>query len=102
MNEQIAIELFPANICLFKVNRKNTRKRCEIVLKVNKKTPELRQWRRSGVLIVSVEHISHLCLVFLLLTLNKRMLAGFKRLDYKDLEHISLIIILRNIKAQVD
>ena len=82
MNEQIAIELFPANICLFKVNRKNTRKRCEIVLKVNKKTPELRQWRRSGVLIVSVEHISHLCLVFLLLTLNKQMLAGFKRLDY--------------------
>ena len=27
-------------------------------------------WRRSGVFIVNFEHISHLVLVFLLLTLN--------------------------------
>ena len=37
--------------------------------KVNKK-PERRQWRRSGVFIVNFVHISHLVLVFLLLTLN--------------------------------
>ena len=30
----------------------------------------LYQWRRSGVFIVNFEHISHLVLVFLLLTLN--------------------------------
>ena len=30
-----------------------------------------RQWRRSGVFIVNLEHISHLVLVFLLLTLSK-------------------------------
>ena len=35
------------------------------------KTPERRQTRRSGVLIVNFEHMSHLFLVFLLLTLNK-------------------------------
>ena len=29
-----------------------------------------RQWRRSGVFIVNFEHISHLVLVFVLLTLN--------------------------------
>ena len=29
------------------------------------------QWRRSGVFIVNFEHISHLVLLFLLLTLNK-------------------------------
>ena len=40
------------------------------------KTPERRQWRRSGVSIVNFEHISHLLLVFLLWTLNKSMLAG--------------------------
>ena len=34
------------------------------------KTPEWRQWHRSGVFIVNFEHISHLALVFLLLTLN--------------------------------
>ena len=28
-------------------------------------------WRRSGVFIVNFEHISHLVLVFLLLTLNR-------------------------------
>ena len=35
------------------------------------KTPEPRQWRRSGVFIVKFEHISHLALVFLLLTLRR-------------------------------
>ena len=34
------------------------------------KAPERRQWRCSGVFIVNFEHISHLVLVFLLLTLN--------------------------------
>ena len=29
-----------------------------------------RHWRRSGVFIVNFEHISHLVLLFLLLTLN--------------------------------
>ena len=31
---------------------------------------ERRQWRRSGIFIVNFEHIPHLVLVFLLLTLN--------------------------------
>ena len=44
----------PANTYLFKVNNKNTS-----------------QWRRSGVFIVNFEHISHLFLMFLLLTLEK-------------------------------
>ena len=30
--------------------------------------PERRQWLRSGIFIVNFEHISHLVLVFLLLT----------------------------------
>ena len=34
-----------------------------------------RHWRRSGVFIVNFEHISHLFLVFLLLTLNMQMPA---------------------------
>ena len=57
---------------LFKVNNRNTRKKCEICSKLTIKTPER---RRSGVFIVNFEHISHLFLVFLLLTLNKKMLA---------------------------
>ena len=36
---------------------------------VNSKTPERRQWHRSGVFIVNFEHISRLVLV-LLLTMN--------------------------------
>ena len=35
-------------------------------------------WRRSGVFIVNFEHVSHLFLVFLLLTFNKKMLAGLR------------------------
>ena len=37
------------------------------MFKVNNKE---RQWRRSGIFIVNFEHISHLVLMFLLLTLN--------------------------------
>ena len=39
--------------------------------KLTIETPERRHWRRSGVFIVNFEHISHLVLVFLLLTLNR-------------------------------
>ena len=39
----------PANICLLKVNNRNTRKRCEIYSKLTIKTSERRHPRRSGV-----------------------------------------------------
>ena len=63
--------LYPANIYLFKVNNRNTRKRCEICSKLTIKTPEKRQRRRSRVFIVNFEHTLHLFLMILLLTLNK-------------------------------
>ena len=62
---------FPAGIYLLKVNNRNTRIRCEICSKLTIKTPERRHWRSSGVFIVNFEHISHLVLVFLLLTLSR-------------------------------
>ena len=49
---------------------------CEICSKLIIKTIEQRLWDRSGVFIVNFEHITHLFLLFLLLTLNKQMLAG--------------------------
>ena len=61
----------PNNNLMLKVNNKNIRTRCKICSKLTIKTPEQRQWRRSGVFIVNFEHILHLALVFLLLTLNK-------------------------------
>ena len=53
------------------VNNRKTRNRCEICSKLTIKTSERRQWHRSGTFIVNFEHISHLFLVFPLLTLNK-------------------------------
>ena len=61
-----------ANIYFFKVNNRNTRRRCEICSKLTIRTPEWRQWCLSGA-IVNFEHILHLLLLFLLLTLNKKM-----------------------------
>ena len=61
---------FPAGIYLLKVISRNTRTRCEVCSKLIK-TPERRQWRRSGVFIVNFEHISHLVLVLLLVTLSR-------------------------------
>ena len=59
----------PVGIYLLKFNDRNARTRCEICSKLTIKAPE-RQWRRSGVFVVNFEHISHLVLVFMLLTLN--------------------------------
>ena len=60
----------PDNIYLLKVNNRNARAGCKICSKLTIKTPKRRHWRRSGVFIVNFENISHLVLVFLLLTLN--------------------------------
>ena len=54
---------------LLKVNNRNTRTRSGICLKLTIKTQERRHWHRSGIFMVNFEHISHLVLVFLLLTL---------------------------------
>ena len=62
---------YSAKIYLFKVNNKNTRKKCEICSKLTLKTPERCQRRLSVAFVVNFEHISHLLLMFLLLTLNK-------------------------------
>ena len=58
---------------MFKVNNRNTRARCEICSKLTIKTSERRHWYRSGVFVVNFEHISHLVLVILLLSLNRQM-----------------------------
>ena len=62
--------LFLADNNMFKVNNRNTSASCEICSKLTIKIPERRYWRRSGIFIVNFEHISHLVLVFLLLTLS--------------------------------
>ena len=48
---------YQANICLFKVNNRNTRKRYEICSKLTIKTPERRQKRRSDVSVVNFKHL---------------------------------------------
>ena len=50
-----------AGIYLLKVNNRNTRTRCEICSKLTVKLNKV---------IVSFEHISHVVILFLLLTLN--------------------------------
>ena len=50
-------------------------KRYEICSNLTIKTPEWHHWHRSIVCIVNFEHISHIFLKFLLLTLNKLMLT---------------------------
>ena len=46
------------------------------MFKVKIKTPEQRQYCCSGIFIVNLEHISHLFLVFLLLTLTRYLYNG--------------------------
>ena len=53
----------PAGNYMFKVNNINTKTRCEICSKLTIKIPDI--------FIVNFEHILHLALVFVLLTLNR-------------------------------
>ena len=46
--------VYPAGNYMFKVNNRNTKTRCEICSKFTIKTPERRQWRRSGVSVVTL------------------------------------------------
>ena len=83
---------------MFKVNNRNTRRRCEICSKFTIKTPEWRYWRRFGFFTVNFEHISHLVLVFLFFTpcssvsiFNfEQVIAGWVRSwrDYTDLMYV--------------
>ena len=57
------VRRYPAVIYLARVNKSNTRTRCEICSKLTVETPEQRNWRHSGVFIVNFEHILHLVLV---------------------------------------
>ena len=69
--------VYPAGIWKLKVNKKkNTRTTREVSSELTVKTPERRQWRRSGVFTVNFEHISHLVLMFLLLTWHMQLPAG--------------------------
>ena len=58
---------YQACIYLLKVDNKNAKTRFEICSKLEIKTPE---WRRSVAFIVNFGLISHIVLVFLLLTLG--------------------------------
>ena len=66
----------PVGNCMFKVSNRNTRARCEICSRLSLMTLEKLDWRRSGVFNVNFEHISHLVLLFLLLTLRMQMPTG--------------------------
>ena len=61
----------PVVIYLLKVDKESTKTICEICLILTIKTPERRHWRLSGVFIIRFEQISHIVLMFPLLTLNK-------------------------------
>ena len=72
---KIFVSYIIAKIYLLKFNNRNTRKRREVCSKLTIKTSE-QCWRLSGVFIVSFGNISHLFLLFLVLTLDRYMLAG--------------------------
>ena len=60
----------------YKFNNRNNRTKHELCSELTIKTPEQCHWRCCGVFIVNFQHISHLVLVFLLLTWSRLMLAA--------------------------
>ena len=62
---------------MFTVNNWNPRAVGEICSKLTIKTPERRYWRHSSGFICNLEQVSHIVLVFPLLTLNKPTIQRF-------------------------
>ena len=62
---------FPAGNYMFKVNNRNSKTGCEICSRLTIKTPERHHCGRSGVFIVNFDHISHLFVVFLLMSFSR-------------------------------
>ena len=75
----VIFKVYPSRQLDVKISYRKIRTRCEICLKLTIMTTERRHWCRSGVFIVNFEHISHLVLVFLLLTLNIQIPDGVFR-----------------------
>ena len=75
-----SFQTFSTNIFLFKVNKRNTRKKCAICSQLIIKTTKQCHWCRSGIFIVNCEHYSYLfhllSQLFLLLILNREIFAG--------------------------
>ena len=75
---------------MLKSNNRNTKRKCKVSPKPTKKTQEECQWHRSSVFIVKFEHISHLFIVLLLLTLNME----------KFVEYCWIKILLRQLSIE--
>ena len=73
-------KLNAAGIYQLKINKRNTRTRCEICAKLPIKTTDGRQLRRSVVFAI-FEQILHIVLVFILLTSNTWRLKKHSILD---------------------
>ena len=100
---RVTDRFYPANIYLFKVNNRNIRKRCKICLMLTIKTLERSNWRRSDDFIVDFEYISRLFVVFLFLTLNKSIFAGYSLWSFKNPTdgHLEKKLICSQIKDDV-
>ena len=68
----------PNNHLLDQSQQNNTARRCETCSKLTIKAPKQRQLPRSRVFIVNFEHISHLFLAFLSMTLTGKCLLGLR------------------------
>ena len=92
-------QLYIANNYLFKDNNRNTRTSCEICSKVTKKTPERRQWRRSGVFIVNLNifHTLFQCFYFWLRTSNCLLGSNVSKSSYFKMFLIFNLYLLRGI-----
>ena len=53
-NKPLTETHYPVGIYMFRVNNRNTTTRCEICSKFTIKTPERCQWRRCGVLLLTL------------------------------------------------
>ena len=74
---------FPVSFYLFKVNNRNSRKRCEICSKLTTKIPKRRHRHRSSVFIFNVQQFLHHSLVFLLFTVSMYLFSGLIEVKIK-------------------
>ena len=99
--EELASIDFPTSIYLFKANHENIRTSYDncskLIIKSTERT-ERQHWRLYDAFIFNCEQISHVGLVFPLLTLNKQILVGLIQTGVRYLSNACLSRDLHTLK----
>ena len=91
------INCYPAGNCMFKVNDRNTRTRCDICSKLTIKTPERCQWCRRCVLLLTLNIVTP-CSSVSIVNFEQANTGWVTTVKYSTIKYSAVTLHVTNIK----